>query len=128
MFTFLICERFDFETKNLTNELNSLYSSEIEPKNKHNMILSIDDGLLLYAFPEDSDAGSVKNMPVPVVNKTTFQVQKNVFLIRSEENPYLHFQTFCTYLFSRTQSISISTPDLTHYLGKFNKGIFQIEG
>ena len=128
MFTFLICERFDFDTKNLTNELNSFYNSDIEPINKHNMILSIDDGLLLYIFPEHTDAGTLKHMPVPVVNKPKFQVQKNVFLARSEENPYHHFQTFCTYLFSRTQSISILSPDLAHYLGLSEKGTFQVEG
>lgn len=88
MFTFLICERLDFKTNNITNELNDLYENDIEPRNKHNMILSIDDGLLLYVFPEHNDAGVVKHLPVPVVNNPIFQVQKNVFLARSEENPY----------------------------------------
>ena len=127
MLTFLICERFDFNSSNLTNELNALYESDIEPRNKHNMILSIDDGLLIYTYPEDTEAGVVKHSPVPVVNNPKFQVQKNVFLARTEENPYLHFQIFCTYLFSRTQSISILSPDLSHYLGRSNKGTFQVE-
>ena len=127
MLTFLICERFDFATNNLTNELNSFYESGIEPRNKHNMILSIDDGLLLYRFPGDTEAGVVKHMPAPVVNNPEFQVQKNVFLVRSHENPYQHFQIFCTYLFSRTQSISILSPDLAYYLGRSNKGTYQVE-
>ena len=127
MFTFMICERFDFDTRTLANELNSFYAINIEPRNKHNMILSIDDGLLLYMFPGHTDVGTVKHMPVPVVNNPEFQVQKNVFLARTEENPNYHLQTFCTYLFSRTQSISILSPDLAHYLGVANKGAFQIE-
>jgi len=125
--TFLICERFDFDNNNLTNELNTFYESDIEPRNKHNMILSIDDGLLLYNFPGHTEAGVVKHSPVPVVTKPTFQVQKNVFLARSDGNPYLHFQIFCTYLFSRTRSISILSPDIAHYLGRSNVGTFQVE-
>ena len=128
MFTFMICERFDFDTKTLVNELNSMYESDIEPRNKHNMVLSIDDGLLLYMFPGHTDVRTVKHMPVPVVNNPEYQVQKNVFLVRTEENPNYHLQTFCTYLFSRTQNISILSPDLSHYLGVANKGTFQIEG
>lgn len=128
MFTFMICERFDFDIKTLVNELNSLYESDIAHRNKHNMILSIDDGLLLYMFPGHTGVGTVKHMPVPVANNPEFQVQKNVFLARTKENPNYHLQTFCTYLFSRTQSISILSPDLSHYLGVANKGTFYIEG
>lgn len=128
MFTFMICERFDFDIKTLVNELNSLYESEIEPRNKHNMVLSIDDGLLLYMSPGQTIVGTIKHMPVPVVNNPEYQVQKNVFLARTEETQNYHLQTFCTYLFSRTQSISILLPDLAHYLGVVNKGAFQIEG
>lgn len=128
MFTFLICERFDFDLKNIVNELNSMYENVIEPRNKHNMVLSIDDGLLLYMFPGQLATGTVKHIPVPVVNSPEFQVQKNVFLARAEENMNYHLQTFCTYLFARTQSISILLPDLSHYLGVVNKSSFQIEG
>jgi hypothetical protein len=128
MFTFMICERFDFDLKNIVNDINSMYESDIEPRNKHNMVLSIDDGLLLYIFPGKSAPGTVKHLPVPVVNNPEFQVQKNVFLARTEENIHHHLQTFCTYLFARTQSISILSPDLSHYLGVANKGSFQIEG
>jgi hypothetical protein len=127
LFTFMICERFDFDIKKLVNELNSLYESDIEPRNKHNMVLSIDDGLLLYMFPGHTSVGTVKHKPVPVINNPEFQVQKNVFLARTEENPNYHLQTFCTYLFSRTQSISILSPDLSHYLGVAEKGAFIIE-
>ncbi len=126
MFTFLICERFDFDYKNITNELNALYEEDIEPRNKHNLILSIEDGLLLYNYPGHTGPG-VKFSPVPAFHRPTFQMQKNVFLAPSDKNPYHHFKMFCNYLFYGTKSVSILSPDFTHYLGRVNKGDYQIE-
>ena len=126
MFTFLICERFDFDLKNITNELNTLYESDIEPRNKHNLILSIDDGLLLYSFPEYTGPGN-KTSPVPAVYNPMLQVQKSFFLGRYDKDPYQHFKIFCTYLFSRTKSISILSPDLAYYLGNCTEHLYQVE-
>ncbi|MBD3670991.1 MAG: hypothetical protein HUJ29_09475 [Gammaproteobacteria bacterium] len=122
--SFLICERFDFNTQNLVNEINNYYECEVENRNKHNMILSISDGLVLYNFP-GTEPTEVKYSPVPEVNG---EAMKNIFLQPTESLPNIHFSIFATYLFSRTKSISIISPDLAHYFDRNVLGSVIIEG
>lgn len=43
LFSFLICNKLDFDISNICNEINGFYDQEIQPWHKHNLILSIED-------------------------------------------------------------------------------------
>lgn len=126
LFSFLICEKLNFNLGNITNELNSMYDDDVKDRNKHNLILSIDDGLFLYKLSDDGE-GTISHCPLPVISCPPCKNLKNVMLVPSNTDRYHHFKIFCTYLFSRTESTSILSPDLAHYMGRYNKSTFQVE-
>lgn len=122
--SFLICEKLDFDFLKLTDQVNSLYESDIEQRNKHNLILSIQDGLLLYnASPYLHGELGITFSPVSVIFKPDQIALKNLFVVPSEEKPFLHFKLFSSLFNSRTKSISILSPDLTIYMGKIETNI-----
>jgi len=113
IFSFLICKKLDFNIENIASEINEYYEEEIEPRQKHNLILSIEDGLLAY-FDNNG-----KTLMHPILPKEG--VLKNRFVI-PDANPEVHFQFFSSYFFMTTSSISIYFPDLSNYLNKLNGG------
>lgn len=48
IFSFLICNSLTFNLENIVNEIDSFYEKDIQPWQKHNLILSINNGLLAY--------------------------------------------------------------------------------
>lgn len=48
VFTFLICEKLDFKIENLAHEMNSFYDANIPRRHFHNLVLSVEDGLICY--------------------------------------------------------------------------------
>lgn len=114
IFSFLICNKLDFDIKNICNDLNDFYDSSIEPWQKHNLILSIEDGLIAYCdkydktlmYPYIQNEGVLKNrIVIPNFNKTC------------------HFNFFASYIFMGTSSTSIYYPDLTNYISDFTGGL-----
>lgn len=106
LFSFLVCESFDFAPDILPQEVDTFYDSDIKQHHKHNLVLSIKDGLLLYVEKNDkswfypvSILGSLKNRFMsPGVNK------------------YLHLHYFCSSLFTATRSATIVFPEMTTYM------------
>ena len=47
--SFLICERFDFNFSDIQCEVSSWYDDDVEDQHKHNLVLSVEDGLLHYS-------------------------------------------------------------------------------
>lgn len=95
-----------------------MYDKEIEPWQKHNLILSIEDGLIAYydkndktfMYPFTQSEGALKNrMVMPDTNKDC------------------HFNYFASYVFMGTSSASIYYPDLTNYISKWTGGLNQNE-
>jgi len=105
IFTFLICNKFNFKWKNIENEIDSYYEPDILPRHKHNLILSINDGLLAYH-------DDVYTMMYPFLEK-----KFNNRMILPVENNYSHFYYASSYLFMGTSSNTILYPDLSEYLG-----------
>ena len=48
IFTFIVCKKLSFNISNLSTELNKLYGDSTEYRHRHNLILSVEDGLLVY--------------------------------------------------------------------------------
>ena len=106
IFTFIICKKLNFDISNLTIEINQMYEPNVEYRHRHNLILSIEDGLLAY-FDNNN-----KTMMYPqIVNNL-----KNRFTYPTE-NPYVHFKVFASYLFMGTSNSTILYPEITNYMG-----------
>ena len=111
IFTFIICKKLDFDISHLTTEINEMYDQTVEYRHRHNLILSVEDGLLAY-FDDNS-----KTMMYPKVGNDL----KNRFTY-PRENSYVHFKFFASYLFMGTSSSTILYPEITDYMGSINGG------
>ncbi|MNC00008.1 hypothetical protein D3C75_473200 [compost metagenome] len=104
--SFLICEKFDFNTDSLHSEISSFYETDTKTHHKHNMILSIADGLLLYVdecnrpwlYPTQRDR--------PI---------KNRFVV-PHSNPLTHFHLFCSYMSHGVGSATTIAPEMVKYI------------
>ena len=117
IFSFLICKKFDFNIDNLCNDLNSYYNPDIQPWQKHNLILSMEDGL--YAYYDEND----KTMMFPIHRGKTL---KNRF-VKPDGNRNCHFNYFSSYFFLAMSSISIYYPEITNYITEWTGGLVQNE-
>lgn len=73
---------------NLSEELNGFYESDIMDWQKHNLILSIEDGLIAY-YDENN-----KSLMYPYLNK-----KLKTRFIRPDTNPNSHFFFASSYIF-----------------------------
>lgn len=111
IFTFLICQKIDFDLVNIANDIKSIYEPSLQPRHKHNLILSIEDGLLAYYDNNDM------TMMYPVCGS----LLKNRF-IQPGQNQYCHFKYFASYLFLGTSSGTLLYPEITDYMGSVSGG------
>ena len=101
--TFLVCQKLDFNLDEISNELDTIYES-VEVKNRHNIILSIEDGVLLYSNKNSTE-------PYPIINGLTL---KNRFIKANKAN--IHLKIFASNLFLTTSSATILFPELGSYM------------
>jgi hypothetical protein len=119
IFSFLICNKFNFDHTNLHNEIGSFYDNDIEHHQKHNLILSIQDGILLYRSDND------QIMMYPFFDGN---VLSNSFVI-PDTNKNCHFYFACSYIFMGTTSASIYYPEIGDYIrDSFTGGLRFTEG
>ncbi len=112
--SFLICQKLDFNISNIENELDGYYNYEVEYRHRHNMILSLEDGLLLYCV-EDG-----KSFPYSSARGINL---KNRFIF-SGDNDYCQFKVFAAFIFMITTSKTLFFPDIVNYMGSV-EGSFQ---
>lgn len=104
VFTFLICEKFDFKTENLPQEMDSFYEANTPRRYFHNLILSIEDGLICY-YEKNSMA-----MMYPDLGGHPLKHR----LIAPNNNRTAHFKFFASYLFTGTSSNTILHTDIAN--------------
>jgi hypothetical protein len=110
IFTFLICEKFNFNIKdqfNTPEEAMSYFYPETDNRFRHNLILSIMDGLFIYV----SDIG---NIGYPVLGSNL----KSGFVLPKED---LHFMEFILATMTILGFTTILSPDLKHYIYPYQK-------
>lgn len=110
--SFIICQKLDFELKDMPGEMLSIYGDEVEYRHRHNLILSIEDGLFHYYDTND------KSLMYPCILNANL---KNRLTI-PQDNLYVHFKLFCSYLFLMTSSATILYPEMTDYMGIITRG------
>lgn len=121
IFSFIICEKLDFDISNICDLITESYDKKYKPHNKHNLILSIEDGLLTYNY-FDSELKNNKCIPWPIFNTSLL---KNLFLVQTENNDHIRYFASC--LFQGTSSASILFPDTVNYMKPTHGGEFKIE-
>lgn len=110
-FSFLICEKFDFDISNIENEIDEFYG-DIEYHNRCNMILSLNDGLLTY-FAETL----AKERKTVTIQYPLKGVTKPLFI--TGEKGYVPCKLFMSYLYNSITETTIIHPDLVNYIGNF---------
>lgn len=110
--SFLICQKLDFDISKIELEVSSFYDVDIEIRHRHNLVLSIDDGLLVY-FDSNS-----KTLPYSRLS----QVNLNDRFIYPDVNQYVHFKHFSTYMFMVTSSKTLFYPDPSDYIDSVDGG------
>ncbi|MBF8669580.1 hypothetical protein IR012_08360 [Pseudomonas putida] len=113
IFSILVCEGFDFDPNSLANEIGKWYETDIKSHHKHNMILSIENGIALYMHSNG------KAWMYPPTHKSP---AKNRFLAPNE-NKNLHLHLFCSYMFLATSSATILYPEITKYMPPLAGGL-----
>jgi len=103
LITFLICQKLDFDFTNIENEIDNLYEKS-NKMFKHNLILSIEDGLILY----ESDS-----IAFPYPNKVKKKL-KPLFIKSDMDN--IHFKVFASNLFLTTSNSKLLFPHIANYL------------
>lgn len=111
LFTFVICERFNFDVDGLS--MNDVYGEDFPYRSRHNLILSINDGLILY---RDEEITVLHPWPVVPINNVDTE-QPDYFNTPTEADPHAHFKGFAIYAFMLTKSATILYPELTDYIG-----------
>lgn len=104
--TFLICNKFNFNYENIVNEMNDIYS-QCDNYLRHNMILSINDGCLMY---KDKNQ---QFMVYPIIGTEKL---RNSLLKPTEFNIYDHIVMFLNYLYMSVSSTTILYPDMSCYI------------
>jgi len=111
VFTFVICEKLDFNCGDLVNELSNIYK-DVDVTNRHNLILSIDDGLICYYD------GNNQSMMYPMHRE---KILKNRIITAEDKNIY--FKIFTSYFFLATSSTTLLYPELSNYMGTIQRGL-----
>lgn len=115
MNTFLVCKhlnlgkKYDFHS--LPADVSDWYGADCPPHRRHNMVLSVDDGLLFYtATDRETDYGWA--YPVACTERC-----ENRFHVPIGNN-YSHFQFFCTLLMQLLTEATIVFPDMALHFGE----------
>ena len=116
--SFLICNELSF--KATAEEIDKLYDSDIEHWQKHNMILSINDGLYLY---RDDEKGKISSYP-----ETDKELRPCLIMPNPESIPInynYHLNYFTHLIFNATSTVNSNHTELVDYLdlrgGRFSK-------
>lgn len=123
--TFLVCEKFSFNIEKNLRELVDCYLEKL-PKwpfcNRHNMILSVKDGLLAYLheksgctypFPSKLVDFEDAHNPHQVVTKPVLLKHR---WIQPQDSSIEHIRHFCSMLHTALTTVSVLFPDLANYI------------
>lgn len=104
IFSFLVCEKLDFNIDNFN--INELYDNDIDYYLKHNLLLSIKDGIFLHRY---NFRGELKLGLYPTQ-------QSEMVCIQIDDDGMSALEIFSHYMFMGTSTATIYYPDLIQYL------------
>jgi hypothetical protein len=110
LFTFLICDKFSSGYERLN--MNQLYEEGLLYRHRHNAVLSLQNGLLLYCL--DESGRTVAPWPMVFKERTKETELDNCTLEADSENT--HIKWFAHFMFYAMSTATILYPDLWHYM------------
>jgi hypothetical protein len=114
IFSFLICEKLGFDVKKEGLDLLfEKYEPEYPVYLRHNLILSIQDGLFGYI---DNNG---KTLMYPIINDISLKNR----LVAPDQDKDIHFKMFASYLFMATTSSTVLFPEMADYMSPTIGGI-----
>lgn len=121
MISFLICKSLSFKLEDLTADVSKHYDAEeVPPQYRHNLVLSIEDGILCY-----SNHLLSRNVAW-MYPWTRNERMKNRFVFPGDSGRN-HFGLFTAYLFMMCANATIDLPELGDYDVPPSLGIYQDE-
>ena len=116
LFTFIVCQKLKFDIQNIASEINELYDINLPGRYKHNLILSLEDGLLLYYEPKER-----RPMMYPTLGG--YKCLKNRFMQPTDDG-VMHYKLFATYLFMGVSQTTVLFPEMADYISDTDNRIF----
>jgi hypothetical protein len=110
--TILICKKLDFSLDDIENQIDAMYDAAVESRHKHNLILSLEDGLISYRSPDG------KSLPYP---KLASDDVKNRFTW-PDTNKYVHLKLFSSCMFILSANRTLLFPEFSFYMGTIEGG------
>lgn len=104
MFTFLVCNKLCFDP----TSVNLSLSESIEPRFRHNFIVSINDGAYCY-----STNSGLPVFPYPTTGRN---IHENHWIKATDEDMPVHFKCFLTCFYNAMNVITLLESDMTLYL------------
>lgn len=105
IFSFLICEKLDFKLDNINKVINDLYDKDIEYKYRHNVILSLKDGIIVYNDGK-------KNYYMPIIGDEKLNNVLDTTNIKINQ----HIFAFCHFYYMALKSATVFYPEFVFYL------------
>ena len=113
--TFLICKKLDFKIDNVLDDLDTFYQKENIPQYaRHNIILSIKDGIFLYA----NNQGISTYAPVLFGSN---QVSRSV----TKQKKYDNLKMFANNIFLATSSGTVIYHEISEYINQISSGVIK---
>ena len=104
IYSFIICEKLDFNLDNVDVTIKDLHDSDIECKYRHNIILNLNDGVILY-----DDSG--KKIHIPMTNRELINV-----IDRNNIDKYQHIFAFAHFYYMAMSLATVFYPEFIYYL------------
>ena len=109
IFTFIICEKFSFKLDDdIEIYLNEIYAG-VDDWHRHNLILSLEDGLILYNLKQ-GETDVVFYHPIFKGSNT------HRFMKYNEKKKYHHIKTFAMSFFDGISHATVLYPEMVNYL------------
>lgn len=111
IFTFLICEKLEFDITDIGNLITESYGDLVEHHHKHNLIFSLHDGLLTYYFYDEK----YKDYRCSAWPSDKYGKMKNGFIAAKDGNSN-HYKHFAHFLFMGISMASVLYTETAHYM------------
>ena len=103
----LICDKLDFKLDNIHEEFDQIYDQSIERRHRHNMILSLKDGLIAYIDESEKISTPYTHIGTKIFEDSFF---------KPGDNSLAHLELFSSYMFLLTTNKTVYYPEFTKYL------------
>ncbi|RYX83973.1 hypothetical protein EON83_12610 [bacterium] len=114
MFSMIICNKLDFDISNICDEIADFYSKDVLVRNRHNVILSMDDGIIYYNTSEALYNVTQRSMAMPWPRFCGYDSRNRIDIA----NPASihHLKSFAHYLYLLTSDATVLLPNMASYM------------